>query len=494
MKKLIIPAVILLLAACTASVPESAGTTAAQPSIFPDYTDITIPSNISPLNFRIMEEADAFVTQLSAGGTEVTLKGEKVIIPLKKWRALTAAGDITVQVYGKKDGKWTAFQPFRMETSDGIDPYISYRRLPISVESYERLAICQRNLTDFKETVIYANQMAQTDTKGQCVNCHSYRNWKPDEMQMHVRQAMGGTLIYRDGILRKVNLKTDSTMSAGFYPAWHPTHDYIAYSNNMVHQSIHIGGHDKLEVLDEASDIVLYNLKTGGVSAIETAPDEMECFPYWSPDGKWLYYVSAHFEAENNPDRRDKVFREAKDIRYNLYRKPFDPDTRVWGPKELVHDAASEGRSMTWPRISPDGRWLVCSMSPFGVFPIHQGATDLCIVDLEDFSLRKIDEVNSNQADDYHAWSSNGKWLMFATRREDGAYTRLYFTHFNGDGTFSKPFALPQHDPDFNREDLMSFNICEFMTGAVDLKPRQLARFIKHTDPEPSIYEEKLQQ
>ena len=112
-------------------------------------------------------------------------------------------------------------------------------------------------------------------------------------------------------------------------------------------------------------------------------------------------------------------------------------------------------------------------------------------MDLKDNSVRKLDEINSPEVESYHSWSSNGKWVIFSTRREDGAYTRLYITHLEKDGSFSKPFALPQRNPDFNKSFLYSYNIPEFMKEPVHISPQQFASFISNIDATPSSYESK---
>ena len=314
---------------------------------------------------------------------------------------------------------------------------------------------------------------------------------KCDDKKKSIRQYLGGTILSIDGQLRKVNLKTDSTISAGVYPAWHPTHDYIAYSTNKTHQSIHSIGNNRIEVTDEESDLILYDIRNNAVSIIENDPKQFECFPAWSPDGHMLYYVSAYYDAPFDSKRKDQVFINYDRIRYSLYRKQFDPDTRTWGPSSILYDCASEGLSATLPRVSPDGRWLMFSMAPYGVFHIWHRESDLWMIDLRNSTVRSLSELNSPEVESYHSWSSNGKWVIFSTRREDGAYTRLYIAHMEKDGTFSKPFALPQHDPDFNRTFLYSYNIPEFMKEPVRISPREFASFISSTQAIPVGYQQK---
>ena len=479
------------LAACT-GIPEncSKGTDA---DIFPDYTDITVPVNIAPTNFLIQDNADRYLTILESGNRTVRVKGEKVRIPIRKWRKLTSQGNITVTVYEQKDGSWVRMNPFMINVADEIDSYLSYRVISALYESYNRLSINQRNLTNFKEKVVYANSMASKGEDTQCINCHSFKNWRTDNMQFHIRQYLGGTIMYRNGKLQKLNLKTDSTLSAAVYPSWHPTHDYIAYSNNKTMQNFHTSHTNRIEVFDEFSDLILYNLADNSVSIIENDPDEFECYPSWSPDGKTLFYVSANLGSLKEANRKNStiIANSNGTFKYSLYAKDFDPDTRTWGKKRMFYDAAALDSSITWPRVSPDGRWLLCCLSTHGVFPPNQDVSDLIIFDLKNGTRRYANELNSSKSESYHTWSSNGKWVVISSRREDGLHTRPYFAHLNSDGTFTKPFMLPQKDPEFMRKFMYSFNIPEFTIEPVKVSARKLASFVKSTDASPVSFEQK---
>ena len=487
-----IAAILVLMASCT-GIPKSTVPEDNEPNIFPDYTDVVVPSNIAPLNFKIEEKGLKYVTVITGGSEKAVIGGKKVKIPAQKWEKIKKRGLIGVQVYILDDKQtWHSYIPFTISVSDDeIDPYISYRIIPVAVESYQELSIRERNLTNFKEKIVFANTMVQTNADGTCINCHSYKNYSTDNMLFHVRQFKGGTVMVLDGKLHKVNMKTDSTLTAGVFPAWHPTHDYIALSNNRTHQSVHSFSHDKLEVLDDISDLILYDTRNNTVSVIENDSCELENYPYWSADGKKLYYVSYRYEGDYGDKRKNEMFLAREKFKFNLYGKSFDPDTRTWGPTEMVFDAASRDSSITWPRVSPDGRWLLACISTHGVFPLDQIVSDFIMIDLDNGTYRHVNELNSQFAESYHSWSSNGKWVMFSTRREDGVHTRLYFSHIDENGRFSKPFALPQHNPDFNREFLYAYNIPEFMKEPVHITPRQFASFISSTEATPSKYESK---
>jgi len=103
--------------------------------------------------------------------------------------------------------------------------------------------------------------------------------------------------------------------------------------------------------------------------------------------------------------------------------------------------------------------------SAYGTFPIWHREADLYLMDLETGAVRAADELNSDEADSYHSWSSNGCWVLYSSRRIDGRHTRLYLARFDGEGHFSKPFLLPQKDPSHNVLRLKSYNVPEFVQG-----------------------------
>ena len=82
-------------------------------------------------------------------------------------------------------------------------------------------------------------------------------------------------------------------------------------------------------------------------------------------------------------------------------------------------------------------------------------------------------EVNSDYADAFHNFSSNDRWLVFGSRREDGMHTRPYFAYVDKDGKGRKPFLLPQRDPKEYYDNLMlSYNCVEFVNGPVEFNAR----------------------
>ena len=493
------------------SVPTAFTQSDRQPTIYPDYIDVTVPVNIAPLSFEFDGKADEMVARYAVGDDDIVCNGQPDI---DDWHALTEkakGGAITVDVYTRNGDQWTRFKPFNINVSpDSIDPYISYRLIFPSFVSYESLTINQRCLENYDESVIYDNVLCSFEKDGQCINCHHYQQYNPQHMQFHARQNQGGTILAIDGNIKKINMRNDSILSAGVYPAWHPTLNLIVYATDKTHQSFHTTDSNRVEVFDLESDVIAYDIERNEVTNLENDKNEFEVFPAWSPDGRTLYYCSAHFEYKNpKGPNASELLEHYKDLKYNIYKKSFDPNTRQFGPREMVFQADTfklpstpnvqdstsntqpSGMSAILPRISPDGRFLLFTLGHFGYFHIWHRDADLWMMDLQTGECRPMDECNSNETESYHSWSSNGRWIIISSRRDDGVFTRPFIAHVDKDGKATKPFELPSEDPHYHREFMRSYNIPEFMKGPVTIKPQTFADVLKG-DAVPVKYVQQL--
>ena len=485
----------LLLTACGPELPTKFAESQSLPMIYPDYTDVTIPVNLAPLTFQMDVPADEMAARFACGDQQLICSGSKIQPDATDWQTLVEAAKgraITVDVYASVKGQWTHYKPFKIYVSpDSIDPYLSYRLIAPSYVTYNDLTISQRCLENYDESVVYDNMLCTDGSQGQCINCHNYQNYNPNRMQFHARQNMGGTIVAYDGDIRKINMRNDSLLAAGVYPAWHPWLKLIVYSTNLTHQTFHTVNPNKIEVFDTRSDLMAFDIEKNEVTNLESGMGELEVFPCWSPDGKAIYYCSAHLEYHDSIDEGQEYMMRAEQVKYNIYKKDFDPDSRAFGPRQLVFDAAALDKSATLPRISPDGRYLMFAMARYGVFHIWHRDADLCLIDLKTGQARTMKEINSDDVESYHSWSSNGRWVVFSSRRYDGNFTRPFFAHIDQRGRGAKPFELPQSDPDYHRQFLRSYNIPEFMSGPVTIGPQAFARVLSG-EGEPVKYVTRL--
>jgi hypothetical protein len=180
----------------------------------------------------------------------------------------------------------------------------------------------------------------------------------------------------------------------------------------------------------------------------------------------------------NNTVMKEEIIRY-KDIKYDILRRSWNPDTYEFGPVDTVFAATKLGKSATFPRISPDGRYLLFALGEYGCFHVWHKDADLYLHDLKTNESWPLTEANSDDAESYHSWSSNSRWILFSSRREDTNYTRLFIAHVDADGKASKAFVLPQESPDFYPMFDRSYNVPEFMVEPVRMTPQEIAEIVK---------------
>jgi Tol biopolymer transport system component len=437
-----------------------------EPLIFPDYSSTVIPPNIAPLNFRINEKGNFYFVELySRHGKKIQIKtsSSSIEIDINKWKKLlneNKGEKLRIDIYIQDSShKWNKYNTIsNLIAKEDIEGYLAYRLINTGYVLWMKMGLYQRNLENFDESAIFENSSADQA----CINCHSFCKNDPSKMMFHIRSTHAGTIILNNNNLSKINTKTKYSMAAGAYPSWNPDGIHIAYSVNQINQIFTSIKGKGIEVFDKASDIVVLNTET---NVLTTSPKissvRRENLPTWSPDGKTLYFISAP-EAKSVED--------CIHSKYSLLRIPFDPKTNIWGDVDTVISSHKTGMSISFPRISPNGRFLMFCMSDEGYFTIHHANTDLFMMDLKSGEYHKLD-INSNTTDSYHCWSQSNHWFVFSSKRIDKLYTRPFFSYVDDSGKAYKPFILPQKDPSFYENFLKNYNIPELNTGKITVSP-----------------------
>lgn len=464
-----------LLTACTPS-PENVTEKDVFPNIYPDYIGVTVPENIAPLNFLLRDSCDAILAVASFGDYEVKShkKGNEAIFDLKEWKKLMekAAGkSIDVTVTALLADNWVKYKAFNINvSSDKIDPYLSYRLIEPDYEIFSRLQIMERNIEDFSERVL-----CDYNTVGnRCMNCHTHAPGDGDLSFFYVRGEGGGMILNDHGKLRMPDIKTPDMVSGPVYAQFDPTGRYIVFSTNVIIPAFHSRPDKRLEVFDTKSDIYVYDLKQDKLlrSPIIADSTRLETFPTFSADGTGIYYCVA--DGPIRPSAIDSVH-------YSLCRIGFNPEQGIFATSaDTIVPGIQGKRSVSHPRMSPDGKRLLYTVSDFGTFPIWHRDADLQMIDLENGKIDSLKVVNSQMSDTYHSWSSTGRWFVFASKRDDGLYGKPYFAHVDNNGKVSKPFVLPQKSPSFYDDNLKSFNVPDLGTVPVSFMPRDVASVMSH--------------
>lgn len=435
----------------------------------PDYTSVTIPPNIAPLNFRIDEIADRYLVKFyNSKGTEFFISSGdgRINIPQRKWSKLISHNtkEFYIDIFLRKSQSYEKFNTITNYISrDSIDKYMVYRLIEPGFEAWNKMGIYQRNLENFKQTPVMVNNLSNNN----CMNCHTFCKNSNNTLMFHMRGEHAGTFIYRDNKISRINLQTKNTISQGVYPAWHPSGNYIAYSVNLIGQMFHSIPGKKIEVFDSSSDIIVYDLNRNLILSCPKISETslFETFPTWSPDGRYLYFCCAKKEPADKFDQ----------IRYDLKRIEFDTENSSFGAIDTVIVVSDKGKSISFPRISPDGKYLLFCKSDYGNFSIWHSESDLFLIDLSTGQITHP-AINSDKTESFHSWSSSGRWIVFSSRRGDGLYTKPYFSYFDSSGIVHKPFVLPQKNPKFYFNFMKSYNLPEFVTSRIELNPREILK------------------
>ena len=209
--------------------------------------------------------------------------------------------------------------------------------------------------------------------------------------------------------------------------------------------------------------------------------EQLETWPCWSADGRYLYFSSTPMTWT---DKKQVPPKDYDKIKYDLVRISYDVNNDKWGEPEIVLSGKDTGRSISMARTSPDGRWIIFCMYDYGAFPPWQASSDLYITDLKaaqttgKYEYRRM-EVNSDQSEAWHGWSSNSRWIVFSSKRDYGAFTRSYISYVDETGKAYKPLILPQKDPEFYDSCLDIFSTPEFVTGPITVSAERLASAIR---------------
>jgi len=441
------------------------------PPIYPDYTNITIPCNIAPLNFLSRNAPESIEAVIKGQNEQIKVTGkDKIQFSESRWKKFIQAeqgNTVDVQITMKIKGQWIKYRSFQWEISkDKIDQYLTYRSIEPGFEVWYKIQLCERNLENFSVRALADNNL----TGESCMNCHILGSQNPNLSFFHLRGKNGGTVLNRGGKLRKINTQAISGGKSATYGNLHPSGRYGVFSANTVIPEFHTLAAKKLEVYDKASDLLVLDFDENRIirSPLVSGDDKLETFPVFSADGNRIFYCVA--PAKPLPD-------SIKQLKYSLCSIPFDSQTGQFGNRidTLIYMGEND-KSVSHPKPSPDGRFLLYCISDYGTFPIWHRDADLQMLDLHSGKTLDLQIVNSNYSDTYHSWSSNSRWFVFASKRDDGLYGKPYFCYVDSNGTAHKPFVLPQKDPYYYDYTLKSFNIPELSTGKLPFSAADIER------------------
>lgn len=206
--------------------------------------------------------------------------------------------------------------------------------------------------------------------------------------------------------------------------------------------------------------LVVYDRATGTRRPLPGADDPrfVQTNATWSPDGEWLVFARAAAREAYPPGVKMAEFANDPNetqVRYDLYRIPFNGGRG--GEATPVEGASGNGMSNSFPRVSPDGRWIVFVQARNGL--LMRPDSQLFIVPFGGGRARRL-RANTPLMNSWHSFSPNGRWLVFSSKARS-PYTQMYLTHLDEQGNDS-PAILVENSTAANR----AVNLPEFVNMA----------------------------
>ncbi|HUW57542.1 MAG TPA: hypothetical protein VMZ92_12965 [Planctomycetota bacterium] len=390
-------------------------------------------------------------------------------IPDDVWTRIREAGSASLRVTGiQRSGLWgkarASVHRSRAVTirisKDPADNAIIYRlvRPPFITKKTPNMYV--RDIRRKRDRVFLGARQQY------CLNCHTFssKSGTHGKVGFQIRYIGAARMAHpiyfavydidrQEG--RKIILPFAIQMTT--FMAWSPDETKLAFSANQALATLPPIVYETQFAGQSTSDLAVYDATAGSACLVKGAADPkvLEIYPYWTPDGRSIVYSSA--PAGLHPTV----------TRFDLMVIPYDGGRG--GTPVPIRGAAANGRSNHYARFSPDGRWMTFVQSAYG--SLIKASSDVWIMPATlDAPPRRLASNVPYAADSWHSWSSNSRWIVFATKRDDGIYARVYMTHIDDEGNASPAVRLPIETPEMRT----SFNLPEFVAEVPPVGERQL--------------------
>ena len=289
-----------------------------------------------------------------------------------------------------------------------------------------------------------------------CANCHSFsKDGKtlgmdvdgPDsDKGMYALAPIQPTLtISKDDVLtwNAFPDKPEGHRTIGFLSRVSPDGQWVVSTVNEELYVRNFEDHRFLQVFFPTRGILgLYSAAEDRLMPLPGADDPafVHCDGVWSPDGAWIVFARAPAKDPYVPGRPLAQYAgdpNETQIRYDLYRMPFNGGQG--GTPVAIEGASQNGMSNTFPKVSPDGRWIVYVKCKNGQLMRPDGK--LWIVPFEGGEAREM-RCNTDTMNSWHSFSPNSRWMVF-TSKVNTPYTQMFLTHIDEDGSDSPAILIP---------------------------------------------------
>ena len=183
-------------------------------------------------------------------------------------------------------------------------------------------------------------------------------------------------------------------------------------------------------------------------------PQYVQTDGVWSPDGKYIVFARAEARDPRPPGQEGRCTLSIRTKRrFSTIFTASPSTTAQGGVAEPIAGASHNGMSNNFPKVSPDGRWMVFVQCKNG--QLMRPDSQLYIVPSQGGVARR--RANTRLMNSWHSFSPNGRWLVFSSKARS-PYTQMYLTHIDENGN-DWPAILIDNSTAANR----AVNIPEFV-------------------------------
>lgn len=307
-----------------------------------------------------------------------------------------------------------------------------------------------------------------------CINCHSFaRDGSALSTDVDGPDGDKGAHAVK-AIAKHMSIETQDVftwndyqhdpahMSFGMFPRISPDGRYVAAT---IKESVFVQNYKDFRFLQTfyptRGILAIYDRQERKIRPLPGADSQeyVQTNPVWSPDGSELVFLRASARDNYDPGKHATYANDPNEprIQFDLYRIPFNGGRG--GTAVPVAGASRNGKSNSFPKFSPDGKWIVYVQAANGL--LMRPDSRLFMIPSQGGRAREM-TCNTRLMNSWHDWSPNGHWLVFSSKSMR-PFTQMFLTHVDENGNDTPAVLLPNSTAD-NR----AVNLPEFVNIAGD--------------------------
>ena len=393
----------------------------------------------------------------------------------KRGRSMTSFGEVTLGTSADPAGAPVFYRDVPLMPSENLDGVVK----PLDQGALPLIAWRLRDLSRPTSRIVMEGMPT-------CANCHSFSadgqtlgmdmdGPQGDKGAYAMAEVARSTIIENDDVFSWNDYNPDK-VTFGLFSRVSPDGRYVVSS---VDEEVFVANYLDYRFLQTfyptGGLLAIHDTTTGKTWTLPGAdnPAFVHCNAVWSPDGKTLAFLRAPAQPARTPGMELPTYANdpnEPDIRYDIHTIPFNGGRG--GEAVPLPGASDNGKSNSFPKYSPDGRWLVYVQAGTGL--LMRPDSRLFILPAEGGAPREMN-CNTNRMNSWHSWSPNSRWLVFSSK-VNRPYTEMFLTHIDSDGNDSPPILVPNSTADNRAVNLPEFanidpdGIQEILTPAVDYR------------------------